>query len=145
MARGEPANSDSDAEDTTVKKKVSSKVTSKSNKESPEVDDDDAKKSNVADEDDEEGESEYEIEEIIEAKRGTFPGGRLGYLVKWKGYDSSHNSWVDERDAANALDVIEAYWKKKRTRSLGSRSMERLKLLPKSSGRNRRARMSLRR
>jgi Chromo (CHRromatin Organisation MOdifier) domain len=23
----------------------------------------------------------------------------MGYLVKWKGYDESHNSWVDELDA----------------------------------------------
>ncbi|KAF9499541.1 hypothetical protein BDN71DRAFT_1441670 [Pleurotus eryngii] len=59
-----------------------------------------------------EGEEEYEIEEIIEAKKGMFSGGRVGYLVKWKGYSSEHNSWVDERDAGNAADLIDTFWKK---------------------------------
>lgn len=79
------------------------------------------------DEEEEEGEeggeeeSEYEIEAIIDAKRGSFPEvgrhertickpttqdasslssqGRMGYFVKWKGYPDSENSWVDEQDA----------------------------------------------
>ena len=61
-------------------------------------------------------ESEFEIEDILDAKRGIFPQvsffdalssiirtqlplqGRMGYLCKWKGYPDSENSWVDERD-----------------------------------------------
>ncbi|OCH96335.1 hypothetical protein OBBRIDRAFT_787417 [Obba rivulosa] len=56
-------------------------------------------------------EEEYEIEQILDAKLGTFPEGRYGYLVKWKGYGSEHNSWVDEQDAGNAKALIDAYWK----------------------------------
>ncbi|KAJ3511240.1 hypothetical protein NLJ89_g4219 [Agrocybe chaxingu] len=42
---------------------------------------------------------EYEIEEVLDAKRGYFPDGRIGYFVKWKGYGPEDNSWVDENDA----------------------------------------------
>jgi len=63
-------------------------------------------------ENDEGDEEEYEIEAILEAKHGTFPGGRMGYLVKWKGYDDNHNSWVDQEDAGNATILIDEFWKK---------------------------------
>ncbi|TBU47544.1 hypothetical protein BD309DRAFT_468378 [Dichomitus squalens] len=59
-----------------------------------------------------EEEEEYEIEAILDAKHGTFPGGRVGYLVKWKGYGEEHNSWVDEKDAIGAKELIDEYWKK---------------------------------
>ncbi|KAF9482605.1 hypothetical protein BDN70DRAFT_874778 [Pholiota conissans] len=66
--------------------------------------------------DDEEGEedegTEYEIEEVLDAKRGYFPDGRMGYFVKWKGYEHSENSWVDEVDATNAIDLVNEYWRK---------------------------------
>ncbi|KAH9987155.1 hypothetical protein BJV74DRAFT_774285, partial [Russula compacta] len=32
------------------------------------------------------------------------------YLVKWKGYTDDENSWVDERDAAGAKELITEYW-----------------------------------
>lgn len=69
----------------------------------------------VDEEEEQEGseeESEYEIECILDAKRGSFPEGRIGYFVKWKGYDESENSWVDEKDAGNAHALIEDYWKR---------------------------------
>lgn len=41
------------------------------------------------------GESEYEVEDILDHRptRGT-----MRYLVKWLGYDNSHNEWVKEED-----------------------------------------------
>ncbi|PPQ94456.1 hypothetical protein CVT25_002547 [Psilocybe cyanescens] len=56
--------------------------------------------------------TEYEIEEVLDAKRGQFPDGRMGYFVKWKGYGPEDNSWVDEIDAGNAKDLVEQYWRK---------------------------------
>lgn len=74
-----------------------------------------------AEDEEEEEEEEYEIEKILDAKKGQFSGvspfilcspvirdqsmcplatkGRMGYFVKWKGYGEEHNSWVDEHDA----------------------------------------------
>ncbi|KIM44816.1 hypothetical protein M413DRAFT_442783 [Hebeloma cylindrosporum] len=56
--------------------------------------------------------TEYEIEQVLDAKRGYFPDGRMGYFVKWKGYGSEENSWVDEQDALNAGDLVKEYWAK---------------------------------
>ncbi|KAF5353122.1 hypothetical protein D9758_008727 [Tetrapyrgos nigripes] len=61
-----------------------------------------------------EDEEEYEIEEILNHERNKFEG-RMGYFCKWKGYGPESNSWVDEEDAGNATELIEAYWKKKKT------------------------------
>ncbi|KAF8625034.1 hypothetical protein AX17_006948 [Amanita inopinata Kibby_2008] len=63
-----------------------------------------------------EEEGEYEIEVIMEAKRGMFPHGRMGYLVKWKGYGEEENSWVDENDAGNADELIKTFWSRKKSR-----------------------------
>ncbi|KAF8998508.1 hypothetical protein BDQ17DRAFT_1361908 [Cyathus striatus] len=86
----------------------------------------------VSDEENEDGEedgSEYEIEEIIDAKRGVYPDGRMAYFVKWKGYDVSENSWVDEKDAVGAVELVEDYWKKqqqkKNRKSIGADTKSR--------------------
>ncbi|ETW79255.1 hypothetical protein HETIRDRAFT_428870 [Heterobasidion irregulare TC 32-1] len=67
----------------------------------------------------EDDEPEYEIEQILDAKNGVFPQGRMGYLVKWKGFKEEDNSWVDEEDARNAHDLIEAFWSKKSKENKG--------------------------
>lgn len=59
-------------------------------------------------------EEEYEIEAIIDHKRGQVHAGRMSYYVKWKGYDENENSWVDEKDAEGAKDMIDEYWKQRR-------------------------------
>ena len=54
-----------------------------------------------------EGEEEYEIENIRDARRK--PRGRgLQYLVHWKGYPISNDSWVDHKDL-HALELIKQY------------------------------------
>lgn len=61
-----------------------------------------------------EEEEEYEIEAILDAKIDCFPGNKLGYLVKWKGYSEEHNSWVSQDDAINCNDLIQDYWDKQK-------------------------------
>ncbi|KAF9522424.1 hypothetical protein CPB83DRAFT_840490 [Crepidotus variabilis] len=70
------------------------------------------KTKNADQEDDEQSEEEYEIEEVMDAKRGVFPDGQMGYFVKWKGYGPDENSWVVEGDAENAKDLVDEFWRK---------------------------------
>ncbi|KAJ7780222.1 hypothetical protein DFH07DRAFT_794237 [Mycena maculata] len=100
MAPTSPAPSDHGEEEPKTKKKTSSKVKNES-----EVEDSEAQS-----EGEEGDEEEYEIEAILDAKRGQFEKGKLGYYVKWKGYSDEHNSWVMEEDAANAPEAIKVYW-----------------------------------
>ncbi|KIJ20573.1 hypothetical protein PAXINDRAFT_106179 [Paxillus involutus ATCC 200175] len=79
-----------------------------------------------------EAEEEYEIEAIIDAKKGQFPGGRMGYFVKWKGYEEEHNSWVDEQDAGNAQDLIDAFWAIRKKSKPAPRKSEPIKTKPKA-------------
>jgi hypothetical protein len=51
------------------------------------------------------GEEEYEVEEIINHCKYR---RKKQFLVKWKGYPSSENSWVDEQDL-NAPELLEEY------------------------------------
>jgi hypothetical protein len=37
----------------------------------------------------------------------------MDYLVRWRGYDSTYDEWIQERDI-NDVEVINDYWKKKR-------------------------------
>jgi len=54
------------------------------------------------------GEEEYEVEEIlndcINKRKKT-----KQYFVRWKGYEASEDSWVDEKDILNAPELIEEY------------------------------------
>ncbi|KAH9943819.1 hypothetical protein B0H21DRAFT_695104 [Amylocystis lapponica] len=88
-------------------KKRKSNVQATTKKEKDPTDEEDGDEGNG-----DEPEEEYEIEAILEAKHGTFPEGRIGYLVKWKGYGEEHNSWVDEQDATNAVTLIDDYWQR---------------------------------
>ena len=53
------------------------------------------------------GQEEYEVEEIINS-RHTGRNRKLQYLVRWKGYPSSDNSWVDEKDM-HTPELIQDY------------------------------------
>ena len=54
------------------------------------------------------GEEEYEIEEIISERRHGRKRQRQ-YLVSWKGYPGSDNSWVNETDINAPLLLAEFY------------------------------------
>ncbi|KAJ7898878.1 hypothetical protein B0H14DRAFT_2494369 [Mycena olivaceomarginata] len=66
------------------------------------------------DENDESEKEDYEIEAILEAKKGHFK--KVGYYVRWKGYNAEHDSWVTEDDA-NAPELIKAFWAEKKSPS----------------------------
>jgi hypothetical protein len=55
------------------------------------------------------GQEEYEVEDIVMHRR-TGRNRKLQYLIKWKGYPPSENSWVNSNDM-NAPDVLEKYRK----------------------------------
>ncbi|KAJ6568254.1 hypothetical protein DFH09DRAFT_1261316 [Mycena vulgaris] len=104
MAQVSPVASD-DASDSGKTKR---KSPSKAKKEESEVEDSEPQSDGEGGDDGDE--EEYEIEAILDAKKGQFEKNKLGYFVKWKGYTAEHNSWVIEEDAANATDLIKAFW-----------------------------------
>ena len=54
-----------------------------------------------------EGEEEYEVESIIN-DRYNRQKRKCQYLVKWKGYPHSENSWVDQKDL-HAPELLAEY------------------------------------
>ena len=56
-----------------------------------------------------EGEPEWEVEEILDAK---FAHGNLQFLVKWLGWPDSENSWEDEVNLENSPEIIADFYKK---------------------------------
>ena len=62
------------------------------------------------------GEEEFEVERIEQHRRH----GRqrkLQYLIKWKGYPSSDNTWEPEGNV-QAPDIVKSYWESRRTSSI---------------------------
>ena len=55
-----------------------------------------------------EGQEQYEVE-AIRAHRGN--GTRRRYLIKWKGYPTSGNSWEPESNLRNTQTILKAYKK----------------------------------
>ena len=58
-----------------------------------------------------EGEKEYEVEAIIAHKK---EGRGHLYLVRWKGYPSSENSWEPEGNLTHSRELLNEYKKKRR-------------------------------
>ena len=56
------------------------------------------------------GEEEYEVEAIMGHKG---KGIWRRYLVKWKGYPSSENTWQTERSLAHAKTILHEYKNRK--------------------------------
>ena len=57
-------------------------------------------------------EEEYEVEAILAHRH---QGRSLQYLIKWKGYDTSYNTWEPQQNLQNSLETLEEY---KRRRNL---------------------------
>ena len=55
-------------------------------------------------------EEEFEVEAIL-SHRGN--GKRRRYLVKWVGYESSENQWVDDEALTNSQELLSEYKKAK--------------------------------
>ena len=60
------------------------------------------------------GEPEYEVEKILD-KKARGKGRKMYYLIKWKGYPASDNSW-EPMDDVHAPELI-ADWEKKTNKS----------------------------
>jgi hypothetical protein len=56
------------------------------------------------------GQEEYEIEAVL-AHKGNVKGKRR-FLVSWKGYSSSDNSWIPEKEMNNAQEILKTYKKR---------------------------------
>ena len=54
----------------------------------------------AADDNEVNGEEKYELEKILETKKGK--NGLLKYYVKWKGYPDSENTWEPANHLTNA-------------------------------------------
>jgi hypothetical protein len=54
------------------------------------------------------GEEEYEVEEILDNRMCY---NRLEYLVKWKGYDESHNQWEVHSQVHAKSKIVQFHYK----------------------------------
>ena len=52
------------------------------------------------------GQDEFEVEAILDSR---VHRGRVQYLVKWKGYDNSENSWEPVRNVINAKGLVDMF------------------------------------
>ena len=57
------------------------------------------------------GQQEYEVEAILTHRRYR---GKYQYLVKWKGYDSSENTWEPEQNLTNMEELLDDYKKRRK-------------------------------
>jgi hypothetical protein len=53
-------------------------------------------------------EGHYEIEAILIA-RPTQNRKSMQYLIKWKGYPASENSWLPEKELTNAKELLDKF------------------------------------
>jgi len=53
---------------------------------------------------------EWEVEEVLD-HRDRY--GKAQFLVKWKGYPNSDNSWEPLECLENAIDLVQAWWTEK--------------------------------
>ena len=80
----------------------------------------------------EEREGEYEVEAILDKKvtrggTGVKSSGVARYLVKWKNYDDTHNSWEREENLRGCGGLVRAFERKLDVREAAERGLRRSK------------------
>ena len=63
------------------------------------------------------GQQEYEVEAILTHRHYR---GKYQYLVKWKGYDSSENTWEPDQNLTNMEELLNNYKKSQETLRLSN-------------------------
>ena len=53
----------------------------------------------------------YEVEKIVESRQ---KGKKTEYLVKWKGYPASQNTWEPPANLEEVQDMVDAFENKKK-------------------------------
>ncbi|KAJ7623744.1 hypothetical protein FB45DRAFT_926625 [Roridomyces roridus] len=122
MARAVSPVPSQDTSDNEQPKKKTSPSKSKKNEEVVETESEPAdEEAGEGGDEEEQEEGVYEIEEILDARKGIFEKGKLGYFVKWLGYEEDQNSWVTEEDAEGAGELINLYWDKVNAKKAASK------------------------
>ena len=52
-----------------------------------------------------EGEEEYKVEKVLDSKR-VGQNKKLHYLIRWKGYSNTHDTWEPENNVEHAQELI---------------------------------------
>ena len=66
-------------------------------------------------------EIEWEIEQVLKHRLYSRQGSkRRQFLVSWKGYPSSENTWLNKTDLGNASELLDAYKLRHELRTLAS-------------------------
>jgi hypothetical protein len=58
-----------------------------------------------------EGEKEFEVEAIVAHRK---IANQMQYLIKWKGYPTSENTWQNTKDLGNAKTILQTYKRRKK-------------------------------
>ena len=74
----------------------------------------------------------YEVENIVGYRAGKIEGKIIVYsgkaqelfLVKWAGYDSSHNTWEPEKNLSSCKDAIVRFKRKRKYAGIKNYSLE---------------------
>jgi hypothetical protein len=88
--------------------------------------------------DDQEGETEYEVEEILDSQT---IDGQLMYLVKWKGYDHSEDSW-EPTSNLNCPELLQEFLEQQRQAGQRQKPKSQRQLHRRDQPRAQRARRS---